>query len=49
MTGHPSSENVDRIINAGAETCMPKPIKKNDLFAYLGIEKPATANLNKVV
>ena len=50
MTGHPSSENVDRIINAGAETCIPKPIKKSDLFAYLGIEtEPATDNLNKVV
>jgi len=38
MTGHPSAENINNIIEAGAETCMPKPIDKDALLAYLDIE-----------
>jgi excisionase family DNA binding protein len=32
MTGYPSQENVQRIINAGAETCLSKPLDTNQLL-----------------
>lgn len=36
MTGYPSQENVDKIIQAGAETCLAKPIVRNQLIDALG-------------
>jgi excisionase family DNA binding protein len=36
MTGHDSPENVDRILRAGAESCLAKPFKRDELLAALG-------------
>ncbi len=37
MTGYGSQNNVDRILLAGAEICLSKPLDKNRLFMALGI------------
>jgi excisionase family DNA binding protein len=37
VTGFPSPENVDRILAAGADACLPKPIDPERLLAELGI------------
>ncbi len=43
MTGYPSTQNIDRIINAGAEICLSKPVDANLLLKTIGLtEKPAT-------
>lgn len=39
MTGFYSEENVDRIINAGAEICLAKPFRSEDLINVLGLNK----------
>jgi len=41
MTGYPSSENIEQIINAGAEVCLPKPINEQVLLEQLGLTKQA--------
>lgn len=38
MTGFPSQENIDRILVAGAETCLSKPISKDTLLNAIGME-----------
>ena len=38
MTGYPSAENVEKILAAGAEVCLPKPIDKNELLQLLGLD-----------
>ena len=35
MTGHPSAENITRIINVGAESCLSKPIDEEELISAL--------------
>lgn len=35
MTGYPSPENIERILAAGAETCLPKPLDEDVLLALL--------------
>lgn len=37
MTGFPSPDNIDGIINAGAEACLTKPIDEKILLEQLGI------------
>lgn len=39
MTGHPSAENVERILSAGAEICLSKPIDRSELLNLLGVGK----------
>lgn len=38
MTGFENKENLERILGAGAETCLPKPIDHNKLLALLNID-----------
>jgi len=40
MTGYHTSENVERVINAGAESCLAKPLNLEDLFDAIGISLP---------
>jgi BarA-like signal transduction histidine kinase len=37
MTGFPSQENVERIMAAGADACLPKPLDPERLLAELGL------------
>ena len=37
VTGFPSPENVDRILAAGANACLPKPLDAERLLAELGL------------
>jgi two-component system cell cycle response regulator len=37
VTGFPSPENVDRILAAGADACLPKPLDAERLLAELGL------------
>jgi excisionase family DNA binding protein len=37
MTGYPSTENVEKILSAGAEVCLSKPVEKNEILRLLGI------------
>jgi excisionase family DNA binding protein len=37
MTGFHAKENVDRILKAGAEACLPKPLDTGLLFQAIGI------------
>ena len=39
MTGYPSVENVDRILQAGAELCLEKPIDTGRLLDLLRLEQ----------
>lgn len=43
MTGYPSPENVKKIIVAGAEACLPKPIDEQVLFEHLGLTQQVKA------
>jgi excisionase family DNA binding protein len=43
VTGFPSTENVDRILEAGADACLPKPIDAEKLLAELGLTTPRSA------
>jgi len=43
MTGFASDENVERIINAGAEACLNKPIDQDVLVDVLGLSKKRAA------
>ena len=42
MTGLHTPETVDRIINAGAETCLAKPLERTSLLDALGISSQIT-------
>lgn len=35
MTGYPTPENRERIIGAGAEACLVKPLDIDELMAHL--------------
>lgn len=37
MTGYPSPENIGRILAAGAESCLAKPLDEGLLFTALGL------------
>jgi AmiR/NasT family two-component response regulator len=37
MTGYPSQENVERIMEAGADACLPKPLDPERLLVELGL------------
>jgi excisionase family DNA binding protein len=37
MTGFPSAQNVERIMSAGADACLPKPLDPERLLAELGL------------
>lgn len=39
MTGHPSNENIDAMLAAGAEACLEKPINAEELLTLLGLER----------
>ena len=39
MTGYATAENIARIIKEGAEACLAKPLKAQELFSLLGIKK----------
>jgi CheY-like chemotaxis protein len=38
MTGFPSQENVERIMSAGADACLPKPLDPERLLTELGLD-----------
>ena len=38
MTGFPTEENIERIMNAGAEQCLAKPIRAFTLLQTMGID-----------
>ena len=42
ITGYKTQENVDAIINAGAEACLAKPINSNLLMNAIGIRSDQT-------
>ena len=37
MMGFPSTQNVERIMSAGADACLPKPLDPERLLAALGL------------
>jgi two-component system cell cycle response regulator len=37
MTGYPTEENIKRILAAGAESCMTKPVDHAELLAVLDL------------
>ena len=39
MTGYPSEEKINKILAAGAEVCLSKPIDKDELIKVLDIKK----------
>jgi len=39
MTGYPSPENIERIMQAGADACLPKPLDPERLLAELGLSQ----------
>ncbi len=41
MTGYYSKENVERILAAGAEVCLAKPLDTSALARAIGLEEPA--------
>ncbi len=43
MTGFYSQDNIDRIIQAGAETCLAKPIDRNGLLEKIDLHRYAVA------
>ena len=38
MTGYPSEDNVERIMAAGADACLPKPLDPERLLTELGLD-----------
>lgn len=38
MTGYPSPENIERILNAGAEVCLSKPLDRDAVYNAIGID-----------
>ena len=46
MTAYPSQQNIDRILHAGAEACLKKPIDINKLSEMIGIsDKPIASHV----
>lgn len=43
MTGYPTPENIERIMEAGAEVCLQKPIDTDRLMELLHLENQGTA------
>lgn len=43
MTGYPTAENIERIMDAGAEVCLQKPIDTQRLLELLRLEEQGTA------
>jgi excisionase family DNA binding protein len=43
MTGFPSSEHIERILEAGADACLPKPLDSERLLLELGLTNGSTA------
>lgn len=41
MTGYPSPENIKRILNAGAEICLEKPVNTDQLLELLRLDNNA--------
>lgn len=41
MTGYPSDENVSKILSAGAEVCLTKPLDEEQLNSILNLKKKA--------
>lgn len=39
LTGYPAPENIERILAAGAETCLDKPLDEERLLALLGLRE----------
>jgi len=39
MTGYPSEENIQHILDEGAEICLPKPVETDKLYKLLGLTK----------
>jgi len=39
ITGKPTQENVDSLLEAGAEHCLAKPLDYNNLLAIMGLTK----------
>lgn len=44
MTGYPIAENVERILQAGAEQCLAKPIRASTLLQIMGIDAEPPAS-----
>jgi len=44
MTGYPSEENINRILEAGAEQCLTKPINNNALLNTLMLTEDSRKN-----
>lgn len=42
ITGYPSDENIKRILSAGAEACLPKPINSDQLLHALNLPQVST-------
>jgi excisionase family DNA binding protein len=45
MTGFPSPENVERILAAGANACLPKPLEPDRLLSELGLSLEAVSSM----
>lgn len=41
MTGYPTEENIKRILSAGAEACLAKPVEHSELLAALNLSEAA--------
>jgi excisionase family DNA binding protein len=44
VTGFPSQENIDRILAAGADACLPKPLDAERLLTELGLSAQKSAD-----
>ena len=42
MTGHPSQENIQRIVEAGAEVCLSKPLDIPTLLRVIGLDEESS-------
>ena len=47
MTGYPSPGNIERIVSAGAEACLPKPIDTRALLKAIGLEPETTPTFSE--
>lgn len=43
MTGYPTQENIERILSAGAEVCLSKPLDTSQLLAVLNLPTPTNS------
>jgi CheY-like chemotaxis protein len=42
ITGFANAENVERVLAAGADACLPKPLDSDRLVAELGLVEPGS-------